>query len=445
MRPPVTFGKAPRLLVPAVLGIVLALAVSVEVWAQKGRSYSSGGGSSFSTGRSSAGGGFSTPSSRGGGTSFGGGSSTSGSRGGGISFGSGGSSTSSSRGGGGIIVGGGSSSTSSSRGGGGIIVGGGTTRTSPGRGTGISYGKPSLPFDIGAATAQKHVESQRRYEQRDRSSGGGVVILPTPPGKNYSSGTPSGTTPRGRDYSSTGGPSLPPPRAPPGAPYDQNAAEAQRREESRKKYEQGTAPRPTYPDPQGKPRPVDPNDRGVVIIRQPSGWDWWIQRERRQWDFSRRMPVPPPSTPVIVYTDPYSTLFWTWILQQSLETRATWAFNHHNKMDPARYRDFLAKDDKLKPRIDEFEKSGAMPDPGFVPAGIDPDLMYTDDYVDAVTNPSRRGRSRISTTFASALGRIFLVLLVLAVLYWLIFVKRWGETPAQPRVAKQGHIRDRHR
>jgi hypothetical protein len=182
----------------------------------------------------------------------------------------------------------------------------------------------------------------------------------------------------------------------------------------------------------------------VIILRRNPGWDWWVQRERRKAEFSRRFP-PPTGGPVVVYSDPYSTVFWYWLLQQSLQTRALWAYNHQPKMDPARYRDLLAKDGDLSSQVRDLEKSGTQRDPGYVPPGIDPDMMYTDEYLDSVANPTWPTFPGIDTTVVETLGKILVVVLVLAFLCWLVFVKQWGETRPQPRVAKQGRPGRRRR
>ena len=82
--------------------------------------------------------------------------------------------------------------------------------------------------------------------------------------------------------------------------------------------------------------------------------DWWIRRERRQRDFQRRFPVPTNQS-IIVYSDPYSSAFWYWLLAQNLATRTSWGYHHHDKMDPARYRDLLAKDAAVKESAESHE------------------------------------------------------------------------------------------
>jgi hypothetical protein len=103
-------------------------------------------------------------------------------------------------------------------------------------------------------------------------------------------------------------------------------------------------------------------------------------------------------------------------------------------MDEARYRDMIKKDPEIEERVKKMEADGVKPDPTHVPPGVDSDLMYTDEYVDAVYNP--QGPSLVG-------GLIFLlkaglILAALAFLIWLVFIKRWGATtipekkPPQP-------------
>lgn len=354
-------------LVSAALGLCLMLSLTAPAWAQKGRSYSSGA-PSYSGSRSS------------GRSSFGGGGSS-------------------------------SRSFPSTRGG------------SPG---GVTFNKrsPGSGFDTAASQAQRHAESQRRYDNR------GSTPQPFPSGRDYSTNSRS-TSP----HIPPGGGWQKPTRQVPPSPFDKSAADAQRREESRQRYERGNAPRPTYPDSQGNQRPVDRSDPGVIVLGKP-GFDWWIRREHRQRDFQRRFPVPA-NQPIIVYSDPYSTAFWYWILAQDLATRAAWGYHHHTKMDPARYHDLLAKDAAVEPEINKLESTGVHRDPAYLPPNIEPDLMYTDDFVDAVVNPVPR---TIDTTFIETVGWILAALALLAALYWFIFIKRWGATIPTPRVPHQGNL-----
>ena len=89
------------------------------------------------------------------------------------------------------------------------------------------------------------------------------------------------------------------------------------------------------------------------------------------------------SRPWVVYNDPYSSLFWWWLLDRSLDDRAWWAYHHRYDMDPVRYQALLANDQQLEARVQQLESQQAARDPNYVPPGLDRDLMYSDQYVSA--------------------------------------------------------------
>jgi hypothetical protein len=112
----------------------------------------------------------------------------------------------------------------------------------------------------------------------------------------------------------------------------------------------------------------------------------------------------------VTYNDPYNSLFWWWLLDRSLDDRAWWAYHHRYDMDPARYQALIATDQQLEARV-----------PNYAPAGLDRDLMYSDQYV-----------SRAYSNRPTMLGVIaFWVLGVPTALafvgffIWLIWFKRW--------------------
>jgi hypothetical protein len=127
------------------------------------------------------------------------------------------------------------------------------------------------------------------------------------------------------------------------------------------------------------------------------------------------------SRPWVVYNDPYSSLFWWWLLDRSLDDRAWWAYHHHYDMDPARYQALLANDQQLQARVQQLEAQQAARDPNYVPPGLDRDLMYSDQYV-------ARAYSNRPTTLGIitfwALG-VPLALAFVVFFIWLIWFKRW--------------------
>jgi hypothetical protein len=78
--------------------------------------------------------------------------------------------------------------------------------------------------------------------------------------------------------------------------------------------------------------------------------------------------------PVVVYHDPYSSLFWWWLLDRSLDDRAWWAYNHRYDMDPARYQALVDNDRQLEARVAELEAQQAPRDTAYVPPSLDRDF-----------------------------------------------------------------------
>ena len=127
------------------------------------------------------------------------------------------------------------------------------------------------------------------------------------------------------------------------------------------------------------------------------------------------------SRPVVIYNDSYSSLFWWWLLDRSLEDRAWWAYHHRYDMDPARYQALVQTDQQLEARVAQLETQEAARDPNYTPAGLDRDLMYSDDHITRVyTNrPTTSGRIAFY-----ALG-VPMALGMVCFFIWLIWFKRW--------------------
>ncbi len=227
---------------------------------------------------------------------------------------------------------------------------------------------------------------------------------------------------------------------PVGPSFDSLAAAERRRAESREAFERGTRPRPTYTTPAGKPKPISP-DSTTETLRRKLDHDRWVHRQQRQEKVFRDT-VPGSVVRGPVYHDPYSFLFWLWLLEQDRETRARWAYHHRDAMDAARYRELLARDPRLEDRVRQLEADKDLKrNATHVPKGIGAyDLMFDDEYVDAVYNPEavEVARSdgpavppRPSGTGETLLTVVF-VLVVVGLLIWLVFFKRFGGVEVAP-------------
>lgn len=286
----------------------------------------------------------------------------------------------------------------------------------------------SSTFDAGAAAAQRKAESKESFRGRDTTAkapmGRPSPTTPSSNGQADSSRRPSGAgSVSGKSYSSDAPSSASTAnRKPTGGAYDTDAATAQRRQESKTVFTRGQQPRSTWTDSSNQAHPIDPRDRQIESLRRDLDHERWANRGMRQRRFYGDYYGRPALGPVVFYHDPYSNLFWTWLLVQSLDHRAQWAYHHRDSMDAARYRDLLAHDAQLEARLHQLEAERVARDPTYVPAGMqERDLMYSDDYVTAVYNPQPR-----TGYVLWVLLKIFFVISILALVTWLVFVKRWG-------------------
>jgi len=124
--------------------------------------------------------------------------------------------------------------------------------------------------------------------------------------------------------------------------------------------------------------------------------------------------------PVVVFHDNFNSFFWLWLLDQSLDTRAQWAYHHRSSMDPARYDALVASDASLSTRVSQLEQSQAQVNPAFVPTGMERDLMYDDQYAHQVYRSA--SHSRLLFWFLAPP----IILCVGAFTIWLLFIKKWN-------------------
>lgn len=258
-------------------------------------------------------------------------------------------------------------------------------------------------------------------------SGGSKTTSNT--GKSYSGGNTSGksvpskNTSSGNSYSSGGGNSYSRPSIKPAKTnFDSLGTKEQMKVESRNLYNQGTTSRTSYKTSSGKTATIDPKDAKINQLRSQLTHERWVNREYRQQQFYGSYYT----RPVVIYNDPYPSFFWWWLLDRSLEERALWAYHHRQQMDAARYNALLAKDAQLEARIRQLEAQGVARDPKYTPAGMDTDLMYSNEYVDAVYNPAPTVHDGDSTGFWVFLQVLFWIFLICLVVFmvWFVFFNR---------------------
>ena len=133
--------------------------------------------------------------------------------------------------------------------------------------------------------------------------------------------------------------------------------------------------------------------------------------------------------PWIYYNDPYSSLFWWWLLDRSIDEQAYWAYHHRYDMDPGRYNALMASNQQLQNRVSQLEAQQVARDPSYTPPSLDStnrDLMYSDQYV----NQSYQNRSTPAGRIAFWVFAVPLGAGVCAFFVWLIWFKRWQPSTA---------------
>lgn len=162
---------------------------------------------------------------------------------------------------------------------------------------------------------------------------------------------------------------LPPPPAAP----NQKALDAQRQAESKAKYD-------AYKESKESVARTPKPDSDYVKYNMGSD-KYWKERESRERVVYRDYYNAP--QPTVVYRDNYNPYFFMWLASQSLEVRAATLYNHRNEMDRARYEQQLAENAELKARVAQLEAQG-KPDGGYIPPGMDGDLMYNKKIAEGV-------------------------------------------------------------
>lgn len=228
-------------------------------------------------------------------------------------------------------------------------------------------------------------------------------------GRSYSKPAVKPVAPKG--YSSGGGYS----QKPSGSFQKMPAAE-QKKVEARISYQKATAPKKEYVSPKGETVQIKPDDKRVTQIRNLDQ-DKWVNRQSREAEFYSRYQNY--NGPVVHYNDPYNTFFWLWMLDRGIDEQARWTYHHQKEMDEQRYKDLLKRNDRLAAEIKKLEEQGVVRDPTYCPEGMDPDLQYTDEYVNAAYNPTVNW----SSFWKFLLGCLGLVLIVF--LIWFLFFFDW--------------------
>lgn len=206
--------------------------------------------------------------------------------------------------------------------------------------------------------------------------------------------------------------------------FDAQAAEAQKREASRQKYI-ASQPKEFYKDNKGVTQKIDVNKPVVQDIRRMDYNTYSTRQDRAKKVYGPTIYNNYNTTVVNrpAYRDPYSDLFMAWLITRSINDQAMWYYSHRNDMDRARWDSAMRDNAELRARVSALEQQKANVPSNYVPAGVDKDLMYNDDYVAAVYNPTP-----VNDGSTSAL-KIFLIvsgfIVVITLVVWAVFLKDW--------------------
>jgi hypothetical protein len=198
--------------------------------------------------------------------------------------------------------------------------------------------------------------------------------------------------------------------------FDSLGSKEQMKVESRQSYNKGQSTKTEYKTSSGSTAKIDPKDKKIDQLRNQLDREKWVNRDLRQQQFYGTYY----SRPLVVYNDPYPSFFWWWLLDRSLDERAMWAYHHRHDMDQARYQALLAKDSQLEAKIKMLEAQKIERNTAYVPNGMDNDLMYSNEYVDAVYNPEQGEDSGVGL---KVLLWIFVILFIIALVYFAFFYR----------------------
>ncbi len=244
-------------------------------------------------------------------------------------------------------------------------------------------------------------------------SGGGASSKPGGTnGPTFSGGTKSGAPTTGPPSGSSSG------SKPGGNGFDSKASQAQAKAESKAAMKKAEAPKTEYKTAGGTTKAIDPKSKQVESLRNDMSHEKYTTRTVRHETVYHNYYGRPP----MIYNDPYGPLFMYILLDRSLDDRAAWAYHHRQDMDDARYAELLKRDAALEAKVRKLEADKVARDPSYSLPGVDPDLQYDDDYVDAVYNPQEEPGASIFGWWCILVP--FAIVVILGIIY-IVFIKEW--------------------
>jgi len=317
--------------------------------------------------------------------------------------------------------------------------------------------KPSTPPSTGGSTKPGTTPSVKPGTSDTKPS-----VRPDAPKKEEPKTGPSirpGAAPSGttkKDEKDTPKPSVRPgaggatPTGPPGKPinpksvggktYDDAAAAAAARAKSKENFQKAQAAKPEYTDPKGKVVKIDPVAPSTTAVRNKLDADTYRTRTVRVEHHYHHTYGPRYSyycnQPYVYVGGGYSPLFYYAMLDWSLERRAAWYYHNQHVMDQALYQRSLAENAQLRLEIEKMKTRGVAINTGYVDSEFadNPDLMYTQEHIDAVYNPVEDDEPTVHVHHHHGDGSgglvvlwVLIGILVVITIVYLVFIKNWKE------------------
>lgn len=151
----------------------------------------------------------------------------------------------------------------------------------------------------------------------------------------------------------------------------------------------GATPKPAIRTSSGKTIKVAGTPAAAKVRSMPPE-RFNTRSSRREAQFSS---IPPAQRTTVInnyggstFGDPFSGLFMYSLLSMSLHQQSMFHHNHWDSYSAQRREALIRENAQLEAELAALK--GKPRDPNFVPEGVDPDLIYSDEFVNAAYNPT---------------------------------------------------------
>jgi hypothetical protein len=112
------------------------------------------------------------------------------------------------------------------------------------------------------------------------------------------------------------------------------------------------------------------------------------------------------------------------MLDWSINRQAMWMYNNQHNIDQELYKQQLEKNDELRKEIEKLKKENAPINPNYVDPEFqeNPDLMYTDEHVEAAYNPVVYQSQTVNAENTYTIILIILLIVILVIVSAIYFV-----------------------